>query len=333
MHRILTLLLICSIISTPLSPLETTDLSFDGASAYNFLEDQCDFGTRPPGSENLSQCRTYIAETLQSFGWDVSLQNFTYHDVDCANIIARDSDYPNASIILGAHYDTRPLADRDPNPENRDKPVMGANDGASGTAVLMELARILPEDIRNRIEIVLFDAEDSGDINGWGWIVGSTYYVNQLSPEKIANISAMILLDMVGGLHLRLPREYFSRGNLQDTIWSIAEQLGYSDTFLDSGGSAIYDDHIPFINAGIPSLDIIHHDPFPATWHTVNDIPDNCSPDSLEKVGRVMEYFILNQTGWTGGFEQSSSFPMEFVFIGVIGGLALITLVIYLKRK
>jgi len=330
---LLVLLILYSIISIPNISLQASELEFDGDSAFSYLEAQCDFGTRPPGSENLTQCRGYIVDILRSFGWDVILQNFTYRDVDCANIVAHDSVSQNVSIILGAHYDTRPLADHDPNPENRDESVMGANDGASGTAVLMELARILPTQIRNKIELVFFDAEDSGSINGWQWIVGSNYYVDQMSPEIIANITMMILVDMVGDTNLRLQRELYSTRDLQNEVWSIAAHLGYDAIFQDSNGGYIIDDHHPFLNVGIPSLDIIHHDPFPATWHTIHDIPDRCNPDSLESVGRVLEYFITNTTGWTGEYEPNFVFPIELTLIGIFSVVAIITIAVYIRRK
>ena len=290
-------LILLLIITTPIVhfiPLQDEYApTFSGESAYTFLIEQCDFGPRPPGSENLSQCRQYIAEKLESEGWDTYFQNFTYLEVECSNIIAKWTSNSNETVILGAHYDTRPHADRDPYSTNRTKPILGANDGASGVAVLLEIARVIPENIRPTIEIVFFDAEDSGGIDGWDWIQGSTYYVSQLSDEKKENISAMILLDIVGDRNLRLLRESSSTDSLQDVVWSIAEELGHNDTFLDSPGGSVLDDHRPFLDAGIPSLDIIQHAPFPSYWHTLEDTPDKCSAESLEIVGRVIEVFLV----------------------------------------
>lgn len=292
-----TLLLILLVIipGTQISPQQARhDPVFDGDNAYDFLVDQCDFGPRPPGSENLSLCRSYIAGSLESLGWNTTLQNFTYLGVECFNIIGRWGNDSEPRLTLGAHYDTRPLADQDPFISNRTLPVLGANDAASGVAVLLELARVLPEEIRVEVELVFFDAEDSGGISGWNWIVGSNYFVSQLSQDRIDSISAMILLDMVGDENLVLQREVSSTRSLQDTVWSVAAELGYDDIFIDVLGRSIIDDHRPFLDVGIASLDIIHHDPFPSSWHTTSDIPERCSPDSLEVVGQALEVFTVD---------------------------------------
>lgn len=296
---------------------------FDGTNAMFHLLAQCDFGSRPPGSDNLSRCREYIVDTLESYGWNTTLQNFTYRDVSCANIIAWYGPIRNGTVILGAHYDTRPFADNDPDPANRSRPVLGANDGASGTAVLLEMARVLPIEVRDEVELVFFDAEDSGYIDGWEWIVGSTYYVDQLTPSRVSYISSMILLDMIGDSDLRLQRESSSIRSLQDLIWSLAAEMGYQDTFLDSPGASILDDHKPFLDAGIPSVDIIHHNPFPATWHTVDDIPERCSAESLQIVGEVVETHLVTHSGTNIPF--SPNFPVSYyvLILGVVGVAAL----------
>ena len=295
-------LLICATLLLMVPPLTLTVQAayapaFDGSLAFTHLTAQCSFGARPPGSDNLSLCRNYIAGCLTSYGWHVTFQNFTYIDVGCTNVICRWGPSENASLVLGAHYDTRPRADQDSKPENRMKPIIGANDGASGVAVLIEFANALPEAVRQSVELVFFDAEDSGGINGWQWIVGSTYYVEQLSAERKNTIRAMILLDMVGGAGLRLLRETTSIKSLQDTVWSIAQELGYGETFLNENGAPIIDDHKPFLDSGIPSLDIIEHDPFPWYWHTLEDTPDKCNATSLDVVGEVVETFVVQYAG------------------------------------
>lgn len=304
---------------------------FDGENAYTYLSDQCDFGTRPPGSDNLSMCRNYIRDILETHGWTVTFQNFTYLAVECSNLIATWQSNDRSSIILGAHYDTRPLADQDPAPLNRTKPVMGANDAASGVAVLLELARVLPESVRGEVEFVFFDAEDSGGINGWSWIVGSTEYVDQLSPTRVGTIDAMILLDMVGDSELVLQREISSTQSLQDSVWNHAAELGHGDVFVDVSGRSILDDHRPFLDAGIPALDIIQHNPFPWTWHTVEDTPDKCSAVSLEIVGEVVEVFIVEQIGAGGTF---TSDPPSFTLVIMIAlpVIAILT-ILYYRRK
>ncbi|MHA1137841.1 MAG: M28 family peptidase [Candidatus Thorarchaeota archaeon] len=285
----------------------------DGESAYDFLTGQCDFGPRPPGSENLSQCRTYIVQTLESFNWTVSIQNFTYMETACANIIATWSGTIDSPIVLGAHYDTRPNATSD-SLGNRSLPIMGANDGASGTAVLMELARILPISDRLKVELVFFDAEDSGGINGWDWIRGAVHYVSELSTNRISAIEAMVLADLVGDADLYLPKEGSSTDSLQNVIWSIADDLGYSSTFVDNAGSSVTDDHRPFLDAGIPAVDIIQV-PFPSYWHTLEDTPDKCSADSLEKVGRVLEVFVVQYDSENGDFAPDPPYVLYAVLI------------------
>ena len=288
---------------------------FDGARAYTHLVEQCDFGPRPPGSENLNACRVYMADALGDYGWEVAFQNFTYQGVFCSNIRATYSSNHAPSLILGAHYDTRPRADKDPHPENRSEPILGANDGASGVAVLLELARVLPDKVKGGIELVFFDAEDSGDINGWDWIVGSTYYVDSLSNARKDQISAMILLDMIADKNLRLEKEVTSTDTLQNAVWERAESMGRNDTFLPTIGARILDDHRPFLDAGIPALDIIEHAPFPDYWHTLEDTPDKCSAESLAIVGEVMEVFLIEDLTNNAIFELDV-FP--FLQIGLV---------------
>jgi hypothetical protein len=302
---------------------------FSGTNAMSHLVAQCDFGPRPPGSDNLTQCRQYIVDALEGYGWEITLQSFTYQDVSCTNIIAWYGTSRNATMLLGAHYDTRPLADNDPDPANRSRPGLGANDGASGTAVLLEMARVLPIEVRTDVELVFFDAEDSGDIAGWNWIVGSTYYVNQLDSNRISLISSMILLDMIGDSDLQLQREITSTRSLQDIVWSIAANLGYNDTFLDLLGGSILDDHHPFLDAEIPALDIIHHNPFASSWHTVDDIPERCSAASLQIVGEVVETFLVTQ-GETTTFPPD--FPVTF-YVLLLGVTGVAALLVYTRLK
>jgi Zn-dependent M28 family amino/carboxypeptidase len=272
-----------------------------------------------------------ISETFEATGWSVSFQNFTYMEVDCVNIIATWASSTTSPVVLGAHYDTRPNATSESLLADRNKPVLGANDGASGVAVLMELANSLPESVRSSVEIVLFDAEDSGQIAGWDWIQGSTYYVSQLSTARINSLQAMILADMVGDENLRLPRETSSTTSLQDTLWDIANQLGHNDTFLDTNGGSIIDDHRPFLAAGIPAVDLIHH-PFPQTWHTLEDTPDKCSAESLQTVGEVLEVFVVEHAN------SGTTFPVDdstflWVSIGVIVVIAAPLIVLIMKRR
>jgi Zn-dependent M28 family amino/carboxypeptidase len=307
-------------------------LLFDGGNAMDYLLEQCDFGPRPPGSDNLSQCRDYLVGILETGQWNVTLQSFNYRETECVNIIANWGLDTQPRFILGAHYDTRPVADRDPAVENRSKPILGANDGASGVAVLLELSRVIPESSRSAIEIVLFDAEDSGNVDGWDWIVGSEYYVDQLPPTKASGLSGMILVDMVGDADLRLERELTSTDSLQDAVWALAAELGHDDKFLDVSGGSILDDHRPFLDAQIPALDIIQHSPFPWYWHTLEDTPDKCSAGSLEAVGTVLESFLVNRSDETYPVD---SFSSDFIFYVVllVPPLVVIAVIVYRRRQ
>jgi glutaminyl-peptide cyclotransferase len=184
---------------------------------------------------------------------------------------------------LGAHYDTRRSADE----EDPSIPVLGANDGASGVAVLLELARVLDRDrLSGQVWLAFFDAEDNGRLDGWEWCVGSSYMATHLEvvPE------AVIVVDMVGDTDQQLYLEGNSDPVLQRRLWEIAATLGYTDTFISEYRWTMYDDHVPFARQGIPAVDIIDFD-YPY-WHTTQDTPDKVSPESLERVGRVLETFL-----------------------------------------
>ncbi len=322
MREFWTASIVALLITLSLSPISTLQIShvpsFNGTNAYQYLVDQSDFGPRPPGSENLSLSRVMISETFEAAGWNVSFQNFTYREVECVNIVVSWASSQSSPIIIGAHYDTRPG-------------IIGANDGASGVAVLMELADSLPEAVRSTVEIVLFDAEDSGNIDGWEWIRGSTYYVSQLSSARINSIQAMVLADMVGDENLSLPRESSSTTSLQDTIWSIAGQLGHNDTFLESYGGSIIDDHRPFLDVGIPAVDLIHY-PFPQTWHTLDDTPDKCSAESLQTVGEVLEVFVVEQANNGLTFPIGDS-TLQIIGIGAVVLFTSALIYVILKRR
>ena len=183
---------------------------------------------------------------------------------------------------------SRIYADQDPNPGKRTQAVPGADDGASGAAVLLELARTLPATIS--ISIVLFDAEDNGNIPGWDWLLGSKAFVASM-PFKP---KAMILVDMVGAANLTIPMEAYSDRELSTTIWNTAANLGYGKIFIPQIKYSIEDDHLPFIQAGIPSVDIIDLD-YPY-WHTTADTPEHVSPQSLQIVGDVLSSWLSEQT-------------------------------------
>ncbi len=259
---------------------------FDGQSAYLHVEMQQSFGPRILGSEAHTRTIEYIAQKLEASGWQVEIQEATYQQVAIRNVIAtRDNRSPR--FIIGAHFDSRLYADRDPKPENQAKPVPGANDGASGVAVLLELARVLPKSYSDAA-LVFFDAEDQGGINNMDWILGSRAFVSQLTytPE------AAVIVDMIGDRDQQLFYEANSDQVLSKQIWLIAEELGYSERFIPQIKYSILDDHTPFLQAGIKAVDIIDFD-YPS-WHTTEDTSDKVSPESLEAVGRVLVQWLIS---------------------------------------
>jgi Zn-dependent M28 family amino/carboxypeptidase len=263
--------------------------SFSGARAMQHVIDQVNFGPRIPETEAHARVVEWIASQLQESGWEVSTQKSAMLGHPVNNIIAKQSDEATTKpiIILGAHYDTRIVADEDPDPNNRNLPVPGANDGASGVAVLLELARILPDNTQKSIWLVFFDAEDNGNIPGWDWIMGSEAYVAGLKEQP----EAAIIIDMIGDSDLNIYKEKNSDPELTDEIWNVAASLGYSKQFIESAEHSILDDHIPFAEAGIPAVDIIDFD-YPY-WHTLEDTPDKVSAESLQAVGETLYAWLL----------------------------------------
>jgi Zn-dependent M28 family amino/carboxypeptidase len=281
------LLLLSACAETTPPDAEVSPSTFDGALAYEHVVAQCDLGFRPPGSEAGRATGDYIIDQLEARGWEVETQEFTYRETGLRNIIGRMGEGP--VLIVGAHYDTRRSADQ----EDPSTQVMGANDGASGVAVLLELARSLdPDQLDNEVWLAFFDAEDNGGLDGWEWCVGSSYMAENLevTPE------AVVVVDMVGDAD----QTFYFEGNsdlpLQQHVWSIAATLGYTGTFITEGRWLIYDDHIPFIEQGITAIDIIDF-AYPY-WHTTQDTPDKVSPQSLERIGRVMEAFLEENSSW-----------------------------------
>jgi glutaminyl-peptide cyclotransferase len=269
--------------STPRGPID-----FDGALAHEHVVQQMEFGPRISGTEGNRQAGEAIADELRRLGWSVQFQEFDYKGVTVRNIIARANVGKGPAVIVGAHYDTRRLADREPQPTNA--PVPGANDGASGVAVLLELARSLDlELVPNEVWLAFFDAEDNGGLDGWQWVVGSTYMASHLDDFE-ARPQEMILVDMIGDADQQIFMDRNSDAALTAKIWATAARLGYVQYFIPSPKYAMTDDHIPFLEAGIPAVDIIDFD-YPA-WHTTQDTTDKVSADSLEHVGRTVEAYL-----------------------------------------
>jgi len=256
---------------------------FDAERAYRHVVNQCALGPRPVGSVEGRRTAEYITEQLKRVGWPVETQEFDYRGVMARNLVAAKGEGP--LFLIGAHYDTRSLADRDP--LDPTLPVPGANDGASGVAVLLELARALEPD-KSGIEVWLafFDAEDQGGINGWPFSVGASYMAEHLSVEP----NAVVIVDMVGDLEQEIFWEQNSDMALMCRLWAIAADLGYEANFVPQYRHSLVDDHLPFAQRGLAAVDIIDFD-YPY-WHTSQDTPDKVSATSLERVGRVLEKWL-----------------------------------------
>ncbi|NTV35671.1 MAG: M28 family peptidase [Anaerolineaceae bacterium] len=256
-------------------------IAFDGKRALKDVYYQIHLGPRLPGSEAHARTIEWISQTLNKEGWEIEIQELEANGKPIKNIIAkRGSGKP--WIILGAHYDSRFYADQDPVIENRTLPVPGANDGASGVAVLIELGRVLPKNLEKQVWLVFFDAEDQGNIPGWDWILGSKAFVNALIDKP----DAVVVIDMIGDKDLNIFQEKNSDPELTRIIWAIAKDSGYATQFIDQPKYSILDDHYPFLEKGIPAIDIIDFDyPF---WHTTGDTIDQVSPDSLSAVGTTL---------------------------------------------
>jgi glutaminyl-peptide cyclotransferase len=261
---------------------------FDAQRAYQDVVYQTSLGPRTPGSQAQEQAIDYFRSELQKANWQVEVQVLEVNGHIVKNVIARRSDVP-PEIILAAHYDSRLMAEKDPDPAKQQEPVPGANDGASGAAVLLELGRILPSN-SVPVWLVFFDAEDQGSIPGWQeWSLGARAFVETFTLKP----RAVVVVDMVGDYDLNIHQEKQSDARLVREIWEVAKELGYGQYFLSEQKYSIMDDHVPFLNAGIPAVDII--DIEYRYWHTSYDTADKVSPQSLEIVGKTLQYWIAQQ--------------------------------------
>lgn len=266
-------------------PTSSQLLIFAGQIAYQHVLAQVAIGPRPTGSETGWATGDFIIDELDKTGWSVESQEFIFKGVRGRNVIGRQGRGP--VIILGAHYDTRPAADMDPVVTLRGEWIEGANDGASGVAVLLELARVLePEKLKNEVWLAFFDAEDRGRLDGWPFSVGARHMAENL----VVDPQAVVVVDMIGDADQQLYYEHNSTAELSAEIWAVAAELGYQAYFVPEFRHTIIDDHIPFLERLIPAIDIIDFD-YPY-WHTVEDTADKVAPTSLERVGRTLEVWL-----------------------------------------
>jgi hypothetical protein len=279
--------------SLPSCRQEAAAAVFDGKSAFAMLERQCAFGPRVPGTAAHDTCFAWIVNRFRALAPVVETDTFTYDSPDLGrevrlmNAVARFRPKAKERILFGAHWDSRPWADRDPNPARRTRPVLGANDGASGVAVLLEVARVLQKSgTPIGVDLAIFDGEDLGtEENPSGYFRGSSRYVEQLGDQRPLFV---IVIDMVGRKDLEIPWEANSMeqaSNIVDMVWQEARELGIRN-FKSVPGPRVFDDHIPFLHASIPAIDLVDFE-FPE-WHTTGDVPAICSAKSLEAVGAVL---------------------------------------------
>lgn len=290
-------------------------IAFNADSAYTFCAAQCSFGPRTMNSTAHEQCGQWIQQKFEQYGYSVALQKADLKGYDgtllhSTNIIATAPATSAADrILVCAHWDSRPWADNDPDEANWRKPVMGANDGASGIAVMLELARLLQQNdsAHLAVDFICFDAEDWGipqweeESNSDSWALGAQYWAEQHPSANTYNYA--ILLDMVGGMGARFYQEGYSlrhARSIVEKVWQAAHAAGYGSTFPARSGGYVTDDHVPVNEvAGIPCIDIINHYPdceqssFGPTWHTVNDDMQHIDRNTLQAVGQTLVQLIF----------------------------------------
>ena len=294
--------------------------NFVADSAYRYIEQQVAFGPRVPGTAAHRACQEFLVEKLTGFGADVQVQSFEAEAYDGAqlplrNIMARLYPDQPKRILLAAHWDTRPVADQDS--VRTDEPIDGANDGASGVGVLLELARALHQADTVPsvgIDILLFDGEDYGEPDAYRqataessqktwWCLGSQYWATHKVPE---NYSAYygILLDMVGAKDATFYQEGVSRRvapSVVERVWQVGEALGYGAYFVNKDSPEIIDDHVYVSYDGkIPMIDIIEYEPandayFGHYWHTHADSMNIISRETLQAVGETVMQVIYRE--------------------------------------
>ena len=294
--------------------LEPADFMTD--SCYAFIQKQVAFGPRVPGNTNHAACGNWLIAKFKSYNCSVkeqlgSMPNWEGGITPVRNIIASVHAGATKRIVLAAHWDSRPYGDKDPDPSKHKQPIDGANDGASGVGVLLELARIsknLPEDIG--VDFILFDSEDGGkpewapdgENDAYSWCLGSQFWAKQ-KPQRTMRYA--VLLDMVGAEGARFHKEGYSMqsaGNAVNRIWGHAAKLGYGEYFPNEETAGIVDDHLFMIQANVPSLDIVDMRPnfmgtqfeFGGSHHTHSDNMSVISKPTLKAVGHTLAYTVWN---------------------------------------
>lgn len=285
----------------------------NGDSLYTFVEKQLSFGYRIPGTPEHIACKDWIVSKLESYGADVIEQKFTtsfltVKNVDAFNIIASFNPNHKKRILIGAHWDSRMIAEKDQDKAKQDKPISGADDGGSGVAGLLEIARQLSEnEIDLGIDLIFFDAEDQGNSNvDESWALGAQHWGKNMHKRGY-KAKFGILLDMIGSKGATFGKEFYSQQyakSYQDKVWTLARRMGYTDMFVNTLFGRIGDDHL-YVNkyAGIPMFDIINYrvgeNLFGAYHHTHDDDIDVIDKRTLRVVTQVVLAAIFKESEGT----------------------------------
>lgn len=295
--------------------VDTTVVKFDTDSAFEYIDRQVSFGPRVPGTKANDDCAQYLIDELKRHNAEnVTTQKavvtaYNGDKLPITNIMASYRPEMKKRLLLVAHYDTRPWADADYDRSHHSKPVPGANDGASGVGVILELARMMGgAQPPVGVDILFVDAEDYGQSEGFSnhddtWALGTQYWVRNMPyhPDSLPDYG--ILLDMVGGIDAKFHREYFSdqlARDVVDKVWSMANASGFGERFVNMEGGAVIDDHVFINRAGIPTIDIIESNnvvthSFNPTWHTMDDDMQHIDLQALKAVGQTMANLIYSE--------------------------------------
>ncbi len=289
--------------------------AFNADSAMSYVAAQCGFGPRVMNSAAHDSCAVWLQRQFERLGADVTMQRTTVTLYDgttapAVNIIASCNPQAGTRIMVCSHWDSRPWADNDPDERYHHTPIDGANDGASGVGVLLELARLMQQQAPAvGVDLICFDAEDCGTPQ-WAddggdhentWCLGSQYWAAHHHAEGY-QARYGILLDMVGGAGTEFRKEFFSMRYapaVVDKVWAAARRIGMGDYFSYDEGSAVTDDHLPVNRSGIPCIDVIAHDKdgrgFCATWHTIDDNFRHIDRQTLHAVGQTLAEVIYTE--------------------------------------
>ncbi len=309
-----------AITEKPATPDYTSLPKFNEDSCYNYVSHQCSFGPRVPNTLAAKKCGDYLIKFFKQYADTVYVQNttvttFDNHQLKIRNVIAAFKPKLGNRLLIASHWDSRPFADQEKDLAKMKQPILAADDGASGVAVMMELATLLKNNPPSRgIDLVLLDAEDwgcpspdsplsNGKYDEDSYCLGTQYWCKNPHVKGYTADNG-ILLDMVGARGATFTLEAQSikyAGDFMNNVWKTAAALGYADHFVFQNSSGITDDHV-YINTllHVPTIDIIYHDLYSQTnwfaphWHTLNDNMSIIDKTTLKAVGQTLLAVIFN---------------------------------------